>query len=78
MYIGILIFLSLIVSFFLFYLYNEEESKTEIMGFSILLVLAGFVFYYIDQSGTFGFFIGLGLVLVGLFFGSMCFLHKSN
>ncbi|WP_078554355.1 hypothetical protein [Bacillus alkalicellulosilyticus] len=75
-YILILIILSLVISFFLFMIYNVEKSGTEIIAFSILMVFTGFVFYYIDQHGMFGHFIGLGLVLVGFFLGSMRFLYK--
>ncbi|MDG5789624.1 hypothetical protein QA612_19385 [Evansella sp. AB-P1] len=71
----ILLILSLFISFLLFYIYNEVKSGTEIIAFSILMVFTGFVFY-IDQHGMFGYFFGLGLVLVGFFLGSMRFLFK--
>ncbi|UCZ55051.1 hypothetical protein LGQ02_10135 [Bacillus shivajii] len=75
-FIVILLILSLFISFVLLYIYNEEKSGTEIIAFSILMVFTGFVFYYIDQHGMFGHFIGLGLVLVGFFLGGMRFLFK--
>ncbi|WP_026673715.1 hypothetical protein [Alkalihalobacterium bogoriense] len=76
-FIMILLVFSLVISFFLFLIYNDKKSETEMIAFSILLVLTGFVFYYIDSHGMFGFYIGLGLVLVGFFLGSMRFLFKT-
>lgn len=76
-FIMILLVVSLSISLVLFYIYNEVRSGTDIIAFSILMVFSGFVFYFIDQHGLFGYFIGLGLVLVGFFLGSMRFLFKS-
>ncbi|MBU9723694.1 hypothetical protein [Bacillus alkalicola] len=76
-YLVILIIIAIVISFVLFSTYHEEKSETEVLIFSILLVLTGFVFYYINPNGFFGEFVGLGLVLVGLLLGSMRFLYRS-
>ncbi|GGM42971.1 hypothetical protein GCM10011351_31150 [Paraliobacillus quinghaiensis] len=53
------------------------KTGTEIISFSILLVLTGFFLYYLDPNNFVG-LIGFSLVIFGLVSGVSSFLFKRN
>ncbi|CQR48237.1 hypothetical protein BN1058_02591 [Paraliobacillus sp. PM-2] len=55
----------------------QTKTGTEIILFSILLVLAGFFLYYFDPNNSAG-LIGFSLVIFGLVTGVSSFVFKRN
>ncbi|WP_100407694.1 hypothetical protein [Bacillus solitudinis] len=78
-YSGLLV-ISLIAGVFLSYFIRpklQDKSVTEIMSFSILLVISGFGFVFLNLNSIFS-VVGLTLFIIGFFTGTISFLLKRD